>query len=68
MDTWQIVIAVVAVALVVGVIAALVQAKRAKRPPIPADWYPDQRDPSLERYHDGNGWTDQTRPNKDDDY
>jgi hypothetical protein len=28
----------------------------------PAGWYPDARDPGLERYWDGNFWTDQTRP------
>ncbi|WP_257213658.1 DUF2510 domain-containing protein [Rhodococcus pyridinivorans] len=28
----------------------------------PAGWYPDPVDPSLDRYRDGQQWTDQTRP------
>ena len=27
-----------------------------------AGWYPDNHDPSLLRYWDGQGWTAQTRP------
>lgn len=29
---------------------------------IPAGWYDDRRSTTLERYWDGNAWTDQTRP------
>ena len=28
----------------------------------PADWYPDPQDPSLQRYWDGNAWTEHTAP------
>ena len=28
----------------------------------PANWYPDPQDPSLQRYWDGNAWTEHTAP------
>ena len=31
-------------------------------PPAAADWYPDQHDPTLMRYFDGQNWTSMTRP------
>jgi Flp pilus assembly protein CpaB len=68
MEPWQIILVIVVVVVVVGVVIALVQAARARRPPIPADWYPDEHDPTLQRYHDGSGWTEQTRRNTEDDY
>lgn len=30
--------------------------------PIPAGWYPDADNPGLQRYWDGNGWTEHTAP------
>ena len=60
------VIVVVVVVVAVGVVLALVRASREKPPPIPEGWYPDLHDPSIERFHDGAAWTDQTRPNPEE--
>ncbi len=32
----------------------------------PAGWHPDPVDPAIDRYWDGNGWTEQTRPKGSD--
>ncbi|MGZ8178932.1 DUF2510 domain-containing protein [Williamsia sp. SKLECPSW1] len=67
MQTWLIVVIVVIVVLViVGAVSPAIRAARATPPPTPAGWYPDLHDPSIERYHDGDGWTQQTRPNPEE--
>ncbi|MBJ7287804.1 DUF2510 domain-containing protein [Williamsia sp.] len=66
MPTWIVVVLVIAVIIAIGVIFALVRYYREKPPPIPAGWYPDLHDPSIERRHDGSGWTDDTRPNEEE--
>ncbi|HSN05991.1 MAG TPA: DUF2510 domain-containing protein, partial [Candidatus Angelobacter sp.] len=32
------------------------------RPPTSPGWYPDRRDPSLERWWNGLSWSSDTRP------
>lgn len=31
-------------------------------PTVPAGWYPDAQNPTLQRYWDGVGWTEHTAP------
>ncbi len=67
MEPWLIIVIVVlVVSVVVGAIRPAIRFARSTPPPTPEGWYPDLHDPSIERYHDGDGWTEQTRPNREE--
>ncbi|GFG69446.1 DUF2510 domain-containing protein [Mycolicibacter senuensis] len=60
---------IVFLAVVIGVVAAIVflvkaKSKPASQPPVPPNWYPDPVDPELLRYFDGQSWTGATRPRR----
>ncbi|WP_076481874.1 DUF2510 domain-containing protein [Williamsia sterculiae] len=66
MPTWIIVVLIIAVLIALGAAVGLWRYSQQKPPPIPEGWYPDLHDPTIERRHDGRGWTEETRPNREE--